>query len=52
MAAALKLSGSFVVVDIDEIAVVDDRQAITVTVYNADGSVYATATDSVEGYDA
>lgn len=48
--ADLKISGGYAVVDIDEIAVADGRQPVTVTVYNANGSVHATATDSVEGY--
>jgi len=35
---------------IDEIVIADGRKPVTVTVYNADGSVYAYATDSMESY--
>lgn len=35
---------------VDQIVVADCRQATTVTVYNADGSIYATVTDSLESY--
>lgn len=37
---------------IDQLVVADARQKITVTVYNADGSVYSTCTDSVVSYTA
>ena len=36
----------------DQLVVADARQKITVTVYNADGSVYSSCTDSVESYTA
>lgn len=49
-AADLRIDNGFAIVDVDEIAVADGRQKITVTVYNADGSVYSTVTDSVESY--
>ncbi len=39
-----------VMVVIDQIVVADGRQNVTVTVYNADGSVYGSASDSMESY--
>ncbi len=39
-----------VMVVIDQIVVADGRQDVTVTVYNTDGSVYGSATDSMESY--
>jgi 2-methylisocitrate lyase-like PEP mutase family enzyme len=35
---------------VNQVVVADARQLVTVTVYNADGSVYGTCTDSVESY--
>jgi hypothetical protein len=49
-------AGEFVIkssmtgVVVDTMAAADARQLITVTMYNADGSVYGTITDSVESY--
>ena len=43
-------SGTFYGVEIDTLAVADGGQVVTCTIYNADGTVYATAKDSVEGY--
>jgi len=40
-------SGVFV---IDEIVIADGRRPVTVTIYNADGSIFASATDSMESY--
>ena len=37
-------------ITIDEIVIADGRKPVTVTIYNADGSVYASATDSMESY--
>ncbi len=37
-------------VSVDTLYVADWRQMITCTVYNADGSVYGTVTDSIESY--
>ena len=39
-----------VVVCVDQMVVADGRMPVTVTVYNADGTVHATATDSMESY--
>jgi len=39
-----------VVVCVDQMVVADGRVPVTVTVYNADGTVHATATDSMESY--
>lgn len=49
-AARMDIEGSIGIVRVDQIAVADGRTLVTVTVYNADGSVYGTATDSLEGY--
>ena len=43
-------SGNVYYVPIDEIVVADARQPITITVKNADGSVYTTCQDSIEDY--
>lgn len=37
-------------VELSELVYADARQQAQVTVYNADGSVYGTASDSIEGY--
>jgi hypothetical protein len=37
-------------IDITQIAVADGRMPITVTVYNPNGTVYGTATDSMASY--
>ena len=37
---------------VNQIVAADGRQMVTVTVYNADGSVYGTFTDSMESYTA
>jgi len=42
--------GSTGAITIDEIVIADGRKPVTVTIYNADGSVYASATDSMESY--
>jgi hypothetical protein len=39
-------------VDVDELVVADGNQLVTVTVYDADGNVVATAIDSVNSYAA
>ena len=44
------LSGSYYYLDIDTLVVADARQVITVTIYNADGSVYTTCQESIEDY--
>jgi len=41
--------GSSIIV-IDDIVLADGRKPVTVTIYNADGSAFASATDSMEGY--
>jgi len=41
---------NMIVVDIDQIVVADARQDVSVTVYNTDGTVYGSATDSIESY--
>ena len=46
-----KMSG-YTGVAVDQIVLADAVCPVTVTVYNADGSVYAYATDSVESYNA
>ena len=43
-------SSGTVVVSIDQIVVADARRPITVTVYDTNGQVYGTATDSIESY--
>ena len=43
-------SGSTMKVVVDEIVLADAFSPVTVTVYNADGTVHGTATDSVESY--
>ena len=43
------ISGSYLIV-IDQIVVADGRMPVTVTVYNADGTVYGSATDSMASY--
>ena len=48
--AELTMDGSFGIVNVDQIAVADGRTPVTVTVYNADGSVYGSVTDSMESY--
>ena len=44
------VSGSFFYINIDELVIADARQVITITVYNADGSVYTTCQESIEDY--
>lgn len=51
-AADFRKNGSLYGVQINSMAVADARQMIAVTMYNGDGSVYGTYTDSVEGYAA
>ena len=41
--------GQYVII-IDQIVVADGRMPVTVTVYNADGTVYGSATDSMASY--
>ena len=43
-------SGDIYKVVVDDIVLSDAKQPVTVTVYNADGSVYGTGSDSVESY--
>ena len=43
-------SGSFYYVDINKLVIADARQIITITIYNADGSVYTTCQESIEDY--
>lgn len=50
VAAEMTVDGGFGIVRIDQIVVADARIPVTVTVYNADGSVHGSATDSVESY--
>ena len=45
-----KLSGSTYAVVVDDIVLAESFNLVTVTVYNADGTVHGTATDSVESY--
>ena len=46
----LTIDGKFGIVNVNQIAVADGRTMVTVTVYNADGTVYGTVTDSMESY--
>ncbi|MBQ9968039.1 MAG: leucine-rich repeat domain-containing protein [Oscillospiraceae bacterium] len=43
-------TGDIYKIIVDDIVLADARQDVTVTVYDADGSVYAECTDSVESY--
>ena len=43
-------SGSFGIVTINQIVLGDAKCPVTVTVYDADGNVHGSATDSVESY--
>ena len=43
-------AGSAYVVEASELVCADARAVVTFTVYNADGTVYATASDSIESY--
>ena len=45
-----KLSGSTYAVVVDDIVLAESFNLVTVTVYNADGTVHGTAMDSVESY--
>jgi uncharacterized repeat protein (TIGR02543 family) len=47
--APTEIDGVYLI-NITQIAVADGRIPVTVTVYNADGSVYGTATDSMASY--
>ena len=47
---AMSKSGNLGVVAVNTLVIADGRQPITVTVYNADGSVYTTCQDSIEDY--
>ena len=47
--APTEISGTYLIV-IDQIVVADGRMPITVTVYNANGTVYGSATDSMASY--
>jgi len=42
--------GSTGAITIDELVLADGRRPVTVTIYNADGSIFASATDSMESY--
>ena len=42
--------GSYIKVTVDKIVLADAFSPVTVTLYNADGTVYGTGTDSVESY--
>ena len=42
--------GSYIKITVDQIVLADAFSAVTVKLYNADGSVYGTGTDSVESY--
>jgi hypothetical protein len=44
-----EISGAYLI-NITQVAVADGRMPITVTVYNADGTVYGSATDSMASY--
>ena len=37
-------------IELKDLVVADARQTVTCTIYNADGSEYATFTDSIESY--
>ena len=47
--APTEIDGVYLI-NITQIAVADGRIPVTVTVYNADGSVYGSATDSMASY--
>ena len=42
--------GSHIKITVDELVLADAFQSVSVTLYNADGTVYGTGTDSVESY--
>lgn len=50
--ADFRANSGYLGVAIENMVAADARCPITVTVYNADGSVYGTATDSIESYAA
>ena len=43
-------NGNIYKIPVDDIALAESFELVTVTVYNADGTVHGTATDSVESY--
>lgn len=45
-----RIAGSLYGVDVKELSIVDGRALMTCTLYNSDGTVVTTATDSIEGY--
>ena len=47
--APTEISGAYLI-NITQVAVADGRMPNTVTVYNADGTVYGSATDSMASY--
>ena len=47
--APTEISGNYLI-NITQVAVADGRMPITVTVYNADDTVYGSATDSMASY--
>ncbi len=46
----IKMTTDLYGVVVDDIVLADAKQMVTITVYNADGSEYGSATDSVESY--
>jgi len=45
-----EFTGAVAAINVDEIVVADGRKPVTVTVYNADGTVHSTVTESMESY--
>ena len=43
-------AGSYHYVTVDSLVVADARQVVTITIYNADGTVYTTCQESIEDY--
>ncbi len=43
-------SGSYYIVATTKLVIADAKQKVSCTVYNSDGSVYATAADDIQGY--
>ena len=47
---AFAVSGGITVIELDALVYADARTPVQITVYNADGTVYSTVTDSIESY--
>jgi len=49
-ASEMEIANGVAKIAIDDIVIADARRLVTVTIYNANGTVYSRASDSVEGY--